>query len=144
MFLKYQTGIATLIQFIVLSFLGIANGLNSVVTECRRDGGDCIGEFLLSTIFFLLTALWFGVIWLIGFTAQQRRSRRLAQLLIGAEILIAMVAYFNAQHYRDALGLFTSIVDLILAIWIITLAFRLMRAGDNRVVRRARRPRARQ
>jgi hypothetical protein len=136
MLLKYQTGIATLVQFITLSFLGIANALNDTVVECRRDNGDCLGGLLLSTMFFILTALWFGFIWVLGYAAQERRSRRLAQLLIAAEVGVAMIAYFNATHYTNALGLATSVTDLVLAIWIIFLAFRLIRAGENRVVRR--------
>lgn len=136
--LTYQTGVATLIQFILLSFLGIANGANSVISTCRHDGTDCVSNLIVSIIFFILTAMWFGAIWLIGYTAQDRRHRRLAQLLIAAEAFVALIALFNARHHTDLLGLFTSLVDLVLAVWIVSLAFRLMRAGDRRVVRGGR------
>jgi len=136
--LKYETAVATLIQFILLSFLGIANGLNSVVTTCHKDGGDCISNLIVSTIFFILTAVFFAFIWILGYSAQERRSKRLAQLLICAEALIALIAFFNAKHHTDALSLITSLTDLCLAIWIITLAFRLMRANGGRVVSRQR------
>lgn len=136
--LKYETAVATLIQFILLSFLGIANGLNSIVTTCHRDGTDCISNLIVSIIFFIITAVWFGFIWILGYTAQERRSRRLAQLLIAAEVAIAMVAYFNARHHTDWLSLATSIIDLILAVWIITLAWRLMRSGGARIVSKQR------
>lgn len=139
--LTYETAVATFIQFIVLSFLGIANGLNSVVTTCSHTSSDCISNLILSLIFFILTACWFGAVWLIGFMAQDKRSRRLAQLLIAIEALIALIALFNAQHHTDILSLFTSLVDLALAVWIIFLAFRLMRAGGGRVVVRGRRRR---
>ena len=141
--LKYQTGVATLIQFIVLSFLGIANGANSVVTTCRHDGSNCVSNLIVSLIFFILTALWFGAVWVLGYTAQERRHRRLAQLLIAAEGLIALVALFNVRHPSDALSIFTSLVDFALAIWIISLAFRLMRVGNKRFVRGAGRARRR-
>jgi drug/metabolite transporter (DMT)-like permease len=131
--LTYQTAVATLIQFITLSFLGIANGLNSIVTTCRHDGHDCTSNLIVSIIFFILTALWFGAVWILGTLAQERRSKRLALLLIGAELLIAMVAYFNARHHTDALGLATSLIDLALALWIITLALRLVRAKGERI-----------
>jgi purine-cytosine permease-like protein len=131
--LTYQTAIATLIQFITLSFLGIANGINSVVSTCRHDT-DCISNLIVSIIFFILTAAWFGVIWIIGAIAQERRSKKFAFILIGAEALIALVALFNARHHTDILGLVTSVTDLLLALWIITLAFRLMRSGGGRVV----------
>lgn len=131
--LRYETGIATFVQFAVLSLLGIANGFNSVFTSCRRGDGDCTSDVLTSIIFFILTAAWFGAIWILGYLAQNRRSKRLALFLIGAEAFIALIAYFNAKHYTDYLGLITSIVDLVLAIWIITLAFRLMRGGGKRI-----------
>ncbi|HTB49327.1 MAG TPA: hypothetical protein VK712_04570 [Verrucomicrobiae bacterium] len=136
--LTYQTAVATLIQFIVLSFLGIANGLNSVVSTCRHDGSNCVSNLLVSLIFFILTVVWFAAIWVLGYSAQERRSKRLAQLLIIAELLIALIAFFNAKHHTDILSLTTSLIDLLLAIWIITLAFRLMRAGSTRIVSKQR------
>jgi hypothetical protein len=136
--LTYQTAVATLIQFIILSFLGMANGANSVITTCRHDGGDCVSNLLVSIIFFILTAIWFGAVWLLGYLAQERRNRRLAQLLICAELLIALIAFFNAKHHTDILSLLTSLADLALALWIITLAFRLMRSGGGRVVTKQR------
>lgn len=98
-----------------------------------------MSNLLVSIIFFILVAVWFGLIWLLGWAAQDRRSKRLAQLLICAEVLIAMVAYFNAKNHPDLLSLITSIVDLVLAIWIIYLAIRLIRSGGGRVVARQRR-----
>lgn len=130
--LTYQTGVATLIQFITASLLSFANQVNSSVTTCRA-GEDCIVNILLAIMFFVLTALWFGAVWVLGYFAQERRSRKLAFLLIGAESLIALIALFNAQHYTDALGLATSVIDLILALWIIILALRLMRSGGKRI-----------
>lgn len=136
--LKYETGIATLIQFVTLSILNILNGVESIVTTCRQNDGDCVSNTLVSMIFFILVAGFFACIWALGYLAQERRSKRLAQLLIAAEALIAMVAYFNVQHHNNALNLFTSIVDIGLAIWIITLAFRLMRSKGGRVVSKQR------
>ncbi|HEX7632921.1 MAG TPA: hypothetical protein VF401_01195 [Candidatus Saccharimonadales bacterium] len=149
---KYETAVITLVQFIVLSLLGIANGLNSIVSTCHTDHGDCISNTIVSLIFFLLTCAWFAFIWVLGYTAQERRSKRIAQLLICAEGLIALVALFNAKHHTDLLGLSTSVIDLVLAVWIITLAWRLMRSGGGRIVskqragngRARRRPTARQ
>ena len=145
--LTYETGTATLIQFITLSLLNILTGLDSVATTCRKEDGDCLGDFLISFIFYLLVVFWFGVVCVLGYGAQQRRSKLLARLLIAAEVMIAMVALFNIKlnlaGSHSLLSLFTSIVDLILAIWIISLAFRLMKAGSGRVVAKQR-PRRRQ
>lgn len=136
--LTYQTAVATLIQFIVLSLLSLANSLNSIVTTCVKDSGHCIENMIPSIILFILTAMWFAFIWILGYTAQERRSRRLAQALIAAELLIAAVAFFSVKHHSDLLSMVTSLIDFVLAIWIITLAFRLMRAGGGRVVTRQR------
>lgn len=125
--LKYHTGIATLIQFITLTFLGMANGLNSIISTCRHQSNDCAENIMLSIIFFIITAAWFGGIWILGYVAHDRRSKRLAQLLILAECGIGLIALFNAMHHTDLLGLVTSIVDLALVLWVILLAFQLIR-----------------
>ncbi len=135
---KYETAVITMVQFIVLSLLGIANALNSIVSTCHSTHGDCVSNLIVSLIFFILTVVWFGFVWILGYNAQERRSHRLAWLLIAAEIFIAMIALFNAKHHTDMLGLGTSVVDLFLAIWVISLAFRLVRAGGGRVVTKQR------
>lgn len=143
--LTYQTGTATLIQFIILSLLNIVNGLESIITTCRHEGGDCVGNVFSSLIFYILAVCWFGAIVVLGFAAQERRSKRLAQLLIAGEAAIGLIALFNVKlnlHYHNGtLSLGTSLIDLLLAIWITTLAYRLIKAGGGRVVaqRRTRR-----
>ncbi len=141
--LTYQTGIATLVQFITLSLFGFANGLDSVISTCHSTKGDCVINLLVSLVFLILTMLWFGFVWVLGVTAQDRRSRRLAQALIAAEAAIALVAAFNARHHTDILSLVTSLLDFVLAIWIISLAYRLIRSGGARIVTKQR-PRQRQ
>jgi hypothetical protein len=136
--LTYETGIATFIQFIALSFLNIANGVNSVVTTCRHESTDCVGNILVSIIFFMLVVGWFGAVWVLGYYAQERRSYRLALALIGAEGLIALIALFNAKHNTDYLSLATSLIDLVLALWIVLLAFRLMRSRGKRITAKHR------
>jgi hypothetical protein len=140
--LTYETATATLIQFIVLGLLNIANGLDSIVTTCHHTGGDCVGNIFSSLIFYILTVGWFGMVLVVGYAAQESRSKRLAQLLIAAEGLIGLVALFNIKlnlaYHSGFLSLGTSVVDLLLAIWIITLAYRLMRAGGKRITPRQR------
>ena len=137
--LTYETGTATLIQLIVLGLLNIATGIGSTVHACRTDT-DCLGNVLINFVFYVVLIGWFVIVASLGFAAQMRRSRRLAQLLICAEGLIAFVAFWNARHHNNTLELITSIVDLVLAVWIIVLAWRLMKAGGGRVVtKRAKR-----
>lgn len=145
--LTYETGTATIIQFIVVGLLNIANGLDSIVTTCRHSGGDCLGNVFSSVVFYILIVGWFGAVVVLGYLAQERRSRRLAQLLIATEALIGLVALFNTKlnltYHNGLLSLATSLADLVLAIWVISLAFRLMRAGGKRIAPRQR-PRKRQ
>ncbi len=143
--LKYETGIATLIQFVTLSGLNIATGIDSVIGGCRAKNTDCLSNTLLSLVFYLLIASWFGAVWFLGFTAQQLRSKRLAQLLICAELTILAVATFsiklNLTNHDSLLSLVTSLIDVGLALWVILLAYRLMRVGGGRIPARQRRRR---
>lgn len=146
--LTYETGTATLIQFIVLGIMNILTGLDSVVITCRHDSANCLENVLTSFVFYILIITWFGIVCVLGFFAEHKRSKRLAQLLIFAEILIAFVAFFNiklnVKYHNGWLTLMTSLADLILAIWIITLAYRLSKASGGRVAvkNRARKRRA--
>ena len=145
--LKYQTAVATMVQFIILSFLNIANGVTSVVTTCHHDGGNCVTNLLTSTVLYILVVGWFGLLLATGYGAQERRSKRLAQVLICAEFLTTLVACFNIKldvksHSLLSLSFFTSLADIILALWVISLAYRLMRAGGRRITS-ATRPRNR-
>lgn len=141
--IKYETGTATLVQFIALSLLGILNALNSIISTCHSAADECVTNAMLSTIFFMITVFFFAVIWVLGYTVQDRRSKRLAQLLIMVELLIMIVALFNARHHTDILSLFTSVLDFGLAIWVIVSAAILIKYGGKRIVTHRQRPRKR-
>jgi preprotein translocase subunit SecG len=132
--LKYQTGIVAFIQFIAGSVLGFGNGLLSSITSCTNHGSDCVSNTLVSLVLIILTVLWFGFVAILGYAAQDRRSRRLARLLMLAEAAIALVALFDAKHFPNILSLMTSLLDCLLALWVLLLAFRLSRANGGRVV----------
>lgn len=144
--MTYETSVATLIQFIISSFFVLFSQIGSSATSCVKDGNDCVTNIITSIIFFILTAIFFGCVWLIGLAAQERRSKRLAQLLICAEGLICLAALFSLKlnvHSHNIIGVIASFGSLVLSVWVISLAFRLMRAGGSRVVnRRRRRPSA--
>lgn len=140
--LTYQTGIATMIQFILLSLLTLVSQVFSVIGTCRQDDGNCFGNFITSVIFYLLVAIVFGSIWIVGLVAQHRRSKWLARLLICIEGLIALVALFSVKlslHSKNLSGMLASLAIALLAVWIITLAFRLMRSEGKRITGRRRR-----
>ncbi|HET7060410.1 MAG TPA: hypothetical protein VFH99_03820 [Candidatus Saccharimonadales bacterium] len=134
--LKYETGIITLIQFIVMSLLSLANSLNSVITTCVKESGQCIENMIPSIILFILIAAWFAFIWILGYAVQERRGRKLSAALISAEGIIALIALFSIRHHTDWLSFGTSVVDLVLSVWVMLLAFRIFLAGDSRVVSR--------
>ena len=100
-----------------------------------------------SIILFIIITVWFAYIWILGYTVQERRGRKLSALLIGSEFAVAMIALFSVKHHTDWLSFGTSVIDLVLAAWVILLACRVFIAGDSRVVsrrhtggRRRRRP----
>ncbi len=146
--LTYETAIATFIQFIIASLFTLVSQLASTTVGCFKDGSNCVINLITSIIFFILIAVVFGSIWMIGYMAQERRSKRLSQLLICAEGFIGLLALFSIKlnlSSRNILGLIASIALAAMAAWIILLAFRLMKAGGGRVVthqrqRRRRRP----
>jgi hypothetical protein len=142
--LTYETGTGTLIQFIVLGVLNIATALQSIITTCAHSGTSCVGNLLSSVIYYVLIVCWFGIILTLGFTAQQGRNKRLAQLLICAELAVFVVAGYNIKldhlgFHNGVLSLLTSCVDVVLSIWVMTLAYRLIKASGGRVVKRQRR-----
>jgi hypothetical protein len=133
----YQTATATMIQFISLTILGVPNAIVSVVGVCRTDSSNCVSNGLVSLVFFLLTALWFGFIFFLGYTAEHRRSRRFAFILIGCEFITLMAdGYINFPRDSNFLSKGTSLLDSLLSIWIIYLAIRLFIAGNKRIVKK--------
>ncbi len=132
--LKYEISLVTLVQFIVMSLLSLANSLNSIVVTCVKESGTCIENMIPSIILFILIAVWFAFIWILGYTVQERRGRKLTAGLIAAEGITALVALFSVKHHVDALSMVTSLVDLVLSTWVILLALRIFLAGEKRVV----------
>ena len=140
--LTYETGSATLIQFIIIAFLNIANALDSIISGCTHGSTTCVTNMLSSVLYYIAIVAWFFLIVVFGYMAQSKRRKRPAILLILSESAVFIFAAANIKlgitYHNGALGLFTSLVDLILSVWVITLAYRLMKAGGGRVVSRSR------
>jgi hypothetical protein len=138
--LTYETGIGTLIQFILVSFYILISQLVSTTSSCIK-GSNCITDLITSIAFFIVAAIGFGAVWLFGSLVQTRRSRRLARLLIVTEALVGLIALYSIKlnsNSHNVTGLIASFGMLLLAGWNISLAFRLMRSGGGRVVARQR------
>lgn len=136
MAVKYQTGVSTLAQFIVMVILNFVGGITGTAQQCSASSSDCVGNIILSLLFFLLISFWFGFVWILGYSVQDRRNKRLAQLLVATEAMILLVSLFDAKHHPNILGLLTSLTDAGFAIWTIVLAWRLVRANGGRVTTR--------
>lgn len=134
MLLQYRTAVATQIQFIVVTLFSLLNGADSVVSTCSARANHCVGNMLPTTLLFLLTAFTFGAIWVLGFAVQDRRSHRLAYLLIMVEGAVFLIASFNLSTHHNFISLLASLADGLLAIWVASLAFRLSRAKGGRIV----------
>jgi cytochrome c biogenesis factor len=136
--LKYETGTATLIQFTTLALLGIPDAIVSIISSCSKPHTACVTNSFFSVVFFILVTGWFCTVWILGSITQQRRSRRLAWLLIIVEFMTMLVALFNSRHDSNVLTRGTSVLDVLLAAWVIFLAVRLARAKGGRIVSSAR------
>ncbi len=132
--LKYETGIATTVQLIVVTIFNIINGTASSIDQCTNNSGNCVSNIVLSLLYFLVLSVGFFVLWLIGMEAQDKRSKRLAQLLILGELAIAGISIFDLTHQDPSItGRMSSFVDGIFSIWVIILAVHLLRAKGGRV-----------
>ncbi|MGH7234078.1 MAG: hypothetical protein ACREF7_01360 [Candidatus Saccharimonadales bacterium] len=139
--LKYETGIAATIQFIALTLLNFFSGVSTSVRQCINGSGSCAGDIALAIVYFMIITIWFGFLWLAGFAAQDRRSRRIAQALILAEGLVFLVGLYDfSKHKQSIIDMLISLVEIVSAAWIAWLAFRLIHAKGGRVRgRRSRR-----
>ena len=135
--LKYETGVATFIQFIIASLFVLATQFGSATVGCFKNSHDCVSNIIVSILFFIVVSFTFGFIWFVGYFAQERRSRRMAQLLIAIQGMFGLLALFSIKlnlHSHNIFGLLGSLGLLAMSVWIISLAFRLMGSGGGRVV----------
>lgn len=135
--IRYETGIATFIQFIVGVLLSILTNGVGAIGECRStSAGECVSNLLVSLILIIIITVWLGFLLLLGYAAQDRRSPRLAMILMGAEAFAALIYLFDAKHAPDWLSRATNFISFLIAAWIIFLAWRLVRAKGGRIVHR--------
>lgn len=145
--LRYETGIAAMIQFLVVTLLSFLVSLVDSISGCQDAGStyDCVSGIGINLLYVILVAAWFGFLWVLAYAVQDRRDHRLARILMGAEAMVLVVALFNAKHFpnHNWLALLTSLVDAVLAAWVIWLAFRLSRAKGGRITGASTRSRPR-
>lgn len=113
--------------------MSFVNQFYSSVSGCVR-GSQCVTNTIGSIIIVLITAVWFGFVAILGYSAQDRRSRKLARILLVAEAAIILVAFYDIKAPPNLLGRITSMIDVVLAIWTVITAIHLLRAKGGRLV----------
>ena len=137
--LKYETGIATTVQLIFVTVFNIINGAASSIDQCTNNSGNCLSNIVLSLLYFMVLSVGFVSLWLIGMETQDKRSKRLAQVLILGEFVVAGISLFDLTHQDPSItGRISSFVDGIFSIWVIVLAVRLLRSNGGRIKKRSR------
>lgn len=139
--LRYNTGQATIVQFIAVMLLGFVSSTISLFQAVDSEGSGSFATNLLLTVFILiLQAVWLGFICVVGFAAQDKRNRSLALLLIGLEGINLVVAFMNIRHPGNPVAFLASLTHILIALYIIWLAYEIYRARGKRIVSRTRTP----
>lgn len=121
-------------QFAVVTIFGLLTQLGPAIGDCVKSRGDCTNEVMSSLLYVVLLGVWLIFVSVIGYAAQDRRNRRMAQLLIACEGFIGLISLFNARHFPSILGLISSLVNFGFAVLAIYLAWNIIRSGGGRIV----------
>lgn len=137
--IRYETGLATMAQLIIGTAMSFVGGVASIISDCRTQGGaDCVSNAFVSLVLVILTVCVYMFLLGLGYTAQERRSRRLAKLLILAEAVVALFYLFDTKQAPALIDRVTNFIACATAVWVAIVATRLARAGGRRVVNRRR------
>ncbi|HVU59803.1 MAG TPA: hypothetical protein VHC98_03120 [Candidatus Saccharimonadales bacterium] len=141
--IRYETGVATLVQFIGAAGLSFLGGLASIAAGCSSGANaDCVTNAFVSLVFIILMIGALAFLVLLGYSAQARRSTRLALMLVIAELLALGFFLFDAKQAPDIVERITNALSALLAVWVILVALRLANARGQRIVNRPRRRRS--
>ena len=137
--LRYETGIATLIQLAAVMFFIVANNVANLINDCFVQDRGCVEPAFVSIVIIFFTGLWFVFLSVIGFAAQDKRSHKLAKLLIAGEVFTALIALALLRYPGTVFVALSAIITIAAAVWISILAYRLSKAKGGRIVQRPRR-----
>ena len=134
--IRYETGVATFVQFIVGAGLSFINGLASIISGCHgANSADCVSNAFVSLILIILTIVAFGFLLGLGYVAQDRRSSRLALVLIGCEAFAVLIFLFDAKHAPGLVDKTTNALSTLIGLWVIYVSWRLYRSKGARIVK---------
>ena len=141
--IRYETGVATLIQLAITAGLSFISAIASIIAGCRGGfSADCVTNAFVSLVLIIMMIVGLGILLALGYAAQARRSVRLAYTLMGAEAFAALVFLFDAKQAPGIVERLTNFVSFLVAAWVIFIAWRLSRAKGGRMVTRQSRRRA--
>lgn len=81
-----------------------------------------------------MTGVWFMIISAIGYTAEERRSRAAAYVLIAGQLATIAVSWGFLKHPNNWFGAVSAFIVIVLSGWVIMLAWRLAQAKGGRIV----------
>lgn len=117
---------ATFIQAVVVIVLTAVNGVYSGLTSCLgADKADCTTNSVLAVILVILAIIWFGFLSAMSYAAWVRRTTALIVLFAALEAITGGVSAFDLIHFDNAIGLITSLIDLLLALWVLYMTYHL-------------------
>lgn len=137
--LHYQTGTATFIQLALVMLLIVINNLVGFIIACTSDSSECAISAMFSLVFIIFSGIWFIFVSAVGYAAEEKRSSKLAYVLIAGQLVTLGAAYGFSQYPSNWFGAVSSVVIMLSCVWIIVLAWRLSRAKGGRIVSRATR-----
>lgn len=132
--IHYQTSSATLAQFIVGTLLTFITGVVAIIQGCRT-GNECVSNAFVSLILVLFVVGGYILLLIVGYLAQERRSSKLALLLIGLEAIASIIFLFDAKQAPDLIDRLINILSLVIAIWVAWVALQLYRSKGARIVK---------
>ncbi|HET8992093.1 MAG TPA: hypothetical protein VFN31_03620 [Candidatus Saccharimonadales bacterium] len=142
MHLTHETSKATIFQLMIIGLMNIVSTISSIVSNCTQSKGQCAINMLTSTILYIGIIISLIVLAFLGYQAQTKRTKKRTRLLIVGELIVFFISAVNIKlgidAHAGAFSLFTNFFALILSVWVMTLAYRLLKAGGGRVVNRRR------
>lgn len=132
MTLRYQTATVTFIQLAIMTLLVVVGGIMDVIKNCENST-ECVTNSFLWIIIAFMLACWYAALFAIGYFTQEKRSYKLARLLIAGELFTAFVALMLAKNPSSTYSRVGALVALFFAVWTIVLAWRIYKARGSRI-----------
>ena len=132
MTLRHQTSAATFTQLAVMTLLVIIGGVKDVASNCE-NASECVTNSFLWIIIIFMLAGWYVALFALGYFAQEKRSYKLARVLIAGELFTAFVALMFVRHPSSFYGGFSAFVALIFALATTVFAYRIYKARGSRI-----------